>query len=66
MGTSDHIQVGSNTYKRTDSLHHEGVRDNVIMISKDWKSKGLVSTEFSPSRMQSTHEKIFATPSKTI
>lgn len=51
MGTSDHIQFGSNEYKRTDSLHHEGVKDNVIIISKDWKSKGIVSTELSPSRM---------------
>ena len=66
MGTSDQIQIGSNIYKRTDSLHHAGVIDNVVIISKDWKSKGPVSIEHSPSRMQSSYEKIFANPSQTI
>ena len=31
-GTSEQVQIGSDLYKRSVSLHHEGVKDKVVFI----------------------------------
>lgn len=32
LGTSEQVQIGSDLYKRSVSLHHEGVKDKVVFI----------------------------------
>lgn len=54
MGTSDQIQIGSPNFKRTESLHHKGTKDEVVFIHKDWKAKHSVPLEINPPRMETT------------
>lgn len=59
MGTSDQQTLGSPCYKRSESLHHEGVKDKVVDINKDWRTKHAVSKECNPPRLESSTDRIF-------
>lgn len=55
--------MGSEQYKRSGSLHHDGVRDPVVFIGHDWKTKAQVPTEYNPPRMETTQDRIFVAAS---
>jgi len=59
FGTSDQIQIGSDDYKRSVSLHHEGTKDKVVFIREDWNAKHPVPTEINPPRNETTSKRIF-------
>ena len=59
MGTSDQVQISSPDFKRTESLHHQGTKDEVVFIHKDWKAKHSVPLEINPPRMETTQARIF-------
>lgn len=63
MGTSDQVQIGGEDYKRTTSLHHEGVADTLVDIHRDWKNKHQVPREINPPRMETTSQRIFVAAS---
>lgn len=53
------MQIGSDLYKRSVSLHHEGVKDKVVFIHKDWNAKHTVPLEMNPPRTETTAKRIF-------
>ena len=52
-------ELGSNTYKRSESLHKPGVEDRVIDLHKDWNKKIEVAREINPPRTETTKSRIF-------
>lgn len=59
MGTSDQVQIGGPDYKRSESLHHQGVKDSVVFIHRDWKAKHSVPLDINPPRTETTKARIF-------
>lgn len=59
MGTSNQQTLGSPEYKRSESLHHSGVKDKVVDIDRDWKNKHSVPVECNPPRIETTSARIF-------
>jgi len=53
------MKIGSDDFKRTQTLHHEGKIDRVVAITEDWKTKHSVSPELNPPRMETTAQRIF-------
>jgi hypothetical protein len=58
-GTSTQQEHSSPTYKRNETLHHQGKCDTVVDIRKDWKTKHVVPCEFNPPRTETTKARIF-------
>ena len=59
MGTSDQMTIGSPEFKRKVSLHHEDKEDEVVSISRDWKSKARVERD-SYVDAETTHDRLFS------
>ena len=51
--------MSSDTFKRLETLHHQGTLDKVVDIHDKWKSKHSVPAEANPPRSEPTHNRIF-------